>query len=36
MVHNKVLEGLELNKEIQIEENIQWGGYWYKSDNQFK
>lgn len=32
----EVLEGIELNKKIQIAENIQWHGYHYKQDNQFK
>ena len=32
----EVLEGIVLNKEIQIAENIQWNGYSYKADNQFK
>lgn len=32
----EVLEGIELNKEIEIAENIQWNGYYYKSDSQFK
>lgn len=31
----EVLEGIELNDEIQIAENIQWNGYKYKADNQF-
>lgn len=33
---DEVLEGVELNKEIEIAENIQWNGYYYKSDNQFQ
>ena len=32
----EVLEGIELNEEAQVAENIQWNGYWYKQDNQFK
>lgn len=32
----EVLEGIELNKGIEIAENIQWNGYYYKQDNQFK
>lgn len=32
----EVLEGVELNKEIQIAEHIQWDGYYYKTDIQFK
>lgn len=32
----EVLEGIELNKEIEIAEDIQWNGYKYKADNQFK
>ncbi|MFV0379737.1 MAG: sulfite reductase subunit C [Anaerorhabdus sp.] len=32
----EVLDGISLNKEIQIAENIQWNGYHYKSDNQFR
>jgi anaerobic sulfite reductase subunit C len=32
----EVLEGIELNKEAQIAANIQWDGYWYKQDEQFK
>lgn len=31
----EVLEGIELNKEIQIAKNIQWNGYSYKIDNSF-
>jgi len=33
---NEVLDGVDLNKEIELAEHIQWGGYWYKQDNQFK
>lgn len=32
----EVLENITLNPEIEIAENIQWGGYYYKQDNQFK
>jgi anaerobic sulfite reductase subunit C len=32
----EVLDGVDLNKEIEIAENIQWNGYYYKQDNQFK
>lgn len=32
----EVLEGVTLNEEIEIAENIQWNGYYYKQDNQFK
>lgn len=32
----EVLEGIELNKEIQIANNIQWNGYHYTADNQFE
>lgn len=32
----EVLENIELNPEIEIAENIQWHGYYYKQDNQFK
>jgi len=32
----EVLEGIKLNAEIEIAENIQWNGYSYKQDNQFK
>lgn len=32
----EVLEGIELNEEIQIASNIQWGGYSYKQDQQFR
>ncbi len=32
----EVMEGLKLNKKIQIAENIQWHGYYYQQDNQFK
>ncbi len=32
----EVLEGIKLNPEIEIAENIQWNGYYYKQDNQFK
>ncbi len=32
----EVLEGIELNDQIEIAENIQWHGYRYKQDNQFK
>lgn len=32
----EVLEGIELNPEIEIAENIQWNGYYYKQDNQFQ
>lgn len=33
---NEVLDNITLNPEAQIAENIQWDGYWYKQDNQFK
>ena len=32
----EVLMNVELNKEIQIAENIQWDGYEYKTDIQFR
>jgi len=32
----EVLEGITLNPEIEIAENIQWNGYFYKQDNQFQ
>lgn len=32
---NEVLEGIELNKEIQIAQNINWGGYFYNNDNEY-
>ena len=32
----EVLEGIALNEEVEIAENIQWNGYTYKQDNQFK
>ncbi len=32
----EVLDGILLNKEIEIAENIQWNGYYYKQDNQFE
>ena len=32
----EVLEDIHLNDEIEIAENIQWNGYSYKQDNQFK
>lgn len=32
----EVLKGIELNDKIQVAENIQWNGYRYKADNQFK
>ncbi len=31
----EVLEGIGLNPEIQIAEDIKWQGYWYKADHQF-
>ncbi len=33
---DEVLESIELNKEIEIAEHIQWNGYYYKQDNQFR
>jgi len=33
---NEVLNGMDINPEAQIAENIQWNGYQYKQDNQFK
>lgn len=32
---NEVLERIELNKEIQIAQNINWGGYFYNNDNEY-
>lgn len=32
----EVLKGIVLNEEIEIAENIQWNGYYYKQDNQFQ
>ena len=32
---NEVIEGIELNKEIQIAQNINWGGYFYNNDNEY-
>lgn len=31
-----VLDGVDINPEAQIAEHIQWPGYWYKQENQFK
>lgn len=31
----EVLEGVNLNKEAQIAANINWGGYWYKQEENF-
>lgn len=33
---SEVLKDVILNKEIQIAQNIQWNGYYYKQDNQFQ
>lgn len=32
----EVLQGIELNPEIQIAQHINWSGYHYKSDEQFR
>lgn len=32
----EVLEDVVINEEAQIAEHIQWSGYWYKQDLQFK
>lgn len=32
----EVLEGIDLNPEVEVAGDIQWGGYSYKADNQFK
>lgn len=32
---NEVLEGIKLNKEIQIAQNINWSGYFYNNDNEY-
>ncbi len=31
-----VMSNVILNPEAQVAEHIQWSGYWYKQDNQFK
>jgi len=32
----EVLEGIDLNKEIEVAKHIHWNGYMYKQDNQFR
>lgn len=32
---NEVLNGVDLNKEIQIAKNINWGGYFYNNENEY-
>lgn len=32
---NEVLEEINLNKEVQIAKNINWGGYFYNNENEY-